>query len=150
MPTAASDVPSDMPPARPRGFMTGPGHGEPLAAAGGYLLAGSPATYGRLTVIESSAPPGDETPLHIHAAMDEAFYVLSGEYAIRCGDDTFTATSGCFVYLPHGVPHAYRAGPDGGRQLVLGLPGGLDGFFREMAHAEDIAELGHRYGVTFL
>lgn len=133
-----------------RGFVTRPGTGEPLPAAGGHLLGGATATGGRLTIIESSVGPGDETPLHVHAETDEAFYVLDGEFAVRCGQDTFTATPGCFVYLPHGVPHGYRAGPRGGRQLILGVPGGLEDFFRDMHGMNDWDELGRRHGITFL
>lgn len=135
---------------RRRGFMTRPGSGETLPTAGGHLLAGGIATGGRVTVIESAVPPGDTTPPHVHDTMDEAFYVLEGEYHVTCGDDEFTATAGCFVYLPHGLPHAFRAGAEGGRKLILGFPAGLEDFFRDMALSTDWNDLGRRHGITFL
>lgn len=138
--------------AKPRrtGFMTRPRGGESLPTAGGHLLAGAAATRGRVSIIESEVPPGDETPLHVHHAMDEAFYVVEGEYMVTCGDETFTATAGCLVYLPHGLPHSYRAGPQGGRKLIFGLPAGIEDLFRDMAALDDVDELGKRHGITFL
>lgn len=140
---------SDAEPQR-HGFITRPREGGSLPAAGGHLLAGTAATSGRVTVIESAVPPGDETPRHMHDEMDEAFYVLEGEYTISCADETFTTTPGCFVYLPHGLPHSWRAGPQGGRKLILGLPAGLEDFFQDMAVLDDWDELGKRHGITFL
>lgn len=87
-----------------RGFMTAPGEGESLPTAGGHALALAAQTDGRLTVIDSRVGPHDETPLHVHAGMDEAFYIIDGAYTVRCGDDTFEASAGCFVYLPRGSP----------------------------------------------
>lgn len=101
-------------------------------------------------MIESTVGPGDEPPLHVHEEMDEAFYVLEGEFTVQCGSDTFVATPGCLVYLPHGLPHSYRAGPQGGRQLILGCPARLEDFFRDMAVIADRDELGRRHGITFL
>ena len=135
---------------RRRGFIVGPSEGESLPGAGGRLVADTVRTDGRLSVIESVMPSGDQTPLHVHAEMDEAFYVLEGEYTITCGPDTFTATPGCFVYLPSGIPHALRAGRQGGRKLIFGQPAGLEDFFGELATAEDLVELGARHGITFL
>ena len=133
-----------------RGFMTSSRHTEHLAAGGGHLLADQQSTRGRLTLIESRVGPGDTTPAHVHAEMDEAFYVLEGSYTVRCGEDTFTAEAGSFVYLPHGLPHSYEAGAQGGRKLIFGLPAGLEDFFRDMETMEDWQGLGRRHGITFL
>lgn len=135
---------------RRKGFMTRRWEGESLPTAGGRLLAGDAETGGRLSIIDSTVPPGDETPLHVHETMDEAFYVLAGEYSVTCGEDTFEATPGCFVYLPHGLPHSYRAGPEGGRKLIFGLPAGIEDFFRDMAILDDLRQLGRRHGIDFL
>lgn len=132
------------------GFITRPRKGGSLPAAGGHLLAGAAATSGRVTVIESAVAPGDETPLHMHDEMDEAFCVLEGQYTISCADETFMATPGCLVYLPHGLPHSWRAGPQGGRKLILGLPAGLEDFFQDMVALDDWDELGKRHGITLL
>ncbi len=133
-----------------RGFMTSPSRADHLPAAGGHLLADRVRTHGRLTLIESRVGPGDVTPLHVHAEMDEAFYVLEGNYTVRCGEDAFAVEAGAFVYLPHGVPHSYEAGPQGGRKLIFGLPAGLEDFFRDMDTRDDWDELGSRNGIAFL
>jgi hypothetical protein len=62
------------------------------------------------------------------------------------------------VFAPRGLPHAQRRVVRGaGRTLVLTVPGGFDGFFRELAEAEAAGELGpdayarasERYRITW-
>jgi quercetin dioxygenase-like cupin family protein len=105
-----------------------------------------------------STPAGAGPPLHLHRDADEAFYVLDGDYAFQCGDVDVEAGPGCFVVLPHGVPHRYRAGPDGGRVLMLFVPGGAEAYFRDVALAmadeattpELLAELARHHGIELL
>lgn len=128
-----------------------PGEGEDLPAAGGELLLGGARTAGRLAVLHSTAPAGDRVPLHVHHDSDECFYVLAGRYTVTCGPDTFDAAPGCLVHLPRGVPHGYELGDEPGRMLILGLPAGLEDFFRDMGEDDvDVADLQHRHGITFL
>lgn len=134
----------------PEGFITHTGRGRALPAAGGYLLAGADQTAGQFTLIESSVGQGDETPLHIHDHMDECFHVRTGQYEVTCGDQQFTAHPGDFVFLPRGIPHGYRAGPDGASKLILGLPAGLESFFDDMNNDLPWDELGRRHSITFL
>jgi uncharacterized cupin superfamily protein len=42
----------------------------------------------------------------VHHDVDDSFYLLSGQLAMRCGDDTFVASAGDYVSLPKGAPHA--------------------------------------------
>jgi mannose-6-phosphate isomerase-like protein (cupin superfamily) len=57
-------------------------------------------------IIEHHVGPGAHAPLHIHHDVDDSFYLLKGQLALRCGDDTFVANAGDYVSLPKGVPHA--------------------------------------------
>ena len=57
-------------------------------------------------IIEHHVGPGAAAPLHVHHDVDDSFYLLRGQLAMRCGDDTFTASAGDYVPLPKGVPHA--------------------------------------------
>jgi len=57
-------------------------------------------------IIEHHVGPGAAAPLHVHHDVDDSFYLLSGQLAMRCGDDTFVANAGDYVSLPKGVPHA--------------------------------------------
>ena len=63
------------------------------------------------------------------------------------------------MFLPRGVPHSQRRVVTGeGRFLVLASPPGLEGFFRELAAAEQAGTLGpaayasasEKYGITWL
>ncbi len=100
-----------------------------------------------------------DTPLHVHEHEDELFYVLEGEHIFRVGDEEFRVGPGGFVFAPRGVPHAQRrVVPRTGRELVLASPGGLEGFFFELAEADRAGDLGpdayarasKRYGITWL
>ncbi|MQA17684.1 MAG: cupin domain-containing protein [Pseudonocardiaceae bacterium] len=134
----------------PRGFVVSPDGGLPLPAAGGVVLASSADTGGHFTLIRSHAPAGDQVPLHIHAAEDECFYVLEGDYSITCGDDIFHAGPGAFVYLPRQVPHGYAVGTTAATKLILAVPAGLEAFFDDLAAGLSTDEITHRHHVTFL
>ena len=97
-----------------------------------------------MTVIESSVPPGDETPPHVHhETMDEAFYVLEGEYTCQLPRRDVRGQTGLFPsILPMDCRTGACAGPQGGRKLILGSPAGLEDFFRDMANLNDWDELG--------
>jgi quercetin dioxygenase-like cupin family protein len=95
------------------------------------LKAHRGSTGGALGLVEARFPAGFGPPLHIHHREDEALYVLGGELRCRRGDDEFTAGEGELVFGPREVPHAFKAGPDGARALVLLTPAGLEQMFRE-------------------
>jgi mannose-6-phosphate isomerase-like protein (cupin superfamily) len=115
------------------------------------------STGGRFSVFEENEPV--DTPLHVHEHEDELFYVLEGEHVFQVGEREHRAGPGELVFAPRGVPHSQRrVVPRTGRTLVLTSPGGLEGFFRELADAERAGELGAeayarasaRYGITWL
>ena len=81
---------------------------------------------GTLGVAVVTQPPGIATPLHRHTREAEAFYLLDGRISYRAGDEDFELFAGCFMYLPEGVPHAFRIrGEEPARFLALTAPGGL-------------------------
>lgn len=82
--------------------------------------------------------------------MDECFQAQSGQYAVVCGEEEFTANPGDFVFLPRGLPHGYVAGAEGGAMLILGIPAGLESFFGDMFDGVPLEELGRRHHITFL
>jgi quercetin dioxygenase-like cupin family protein len=81
-------------------------------------------------------PPGAEPPAHLHRHQDEAFYVLEGEISVRCGEQAWRGKTGTFVFLPQGVPHAYKVeGNTPLKILVITSPGGtlsFEQFLEEM------------------
>ena len=76
-----------------------------------------------VAVAEAIAPEGASPPAHVHADLDDSFYILDGRMVIRCGDDVWQAGSGSWVQFPAGVPHTFR---------VLGGPARV-----LMVHADD-------------
>jgi quercetin dioxygenase-like cupin family protein len=89
-------------------------------------LLESDQSDGRLGVALVTQPPGIATPLHRHTKEAEAFYLLEGRITYRAGEQDFELYDGCFMYLPQGLPHAFRIrGDEPARFLALTAPGGL-------------------------
>jgi len=96
------------------------------------IKATAESTGGAYGLVESLIAPGFSPPLHVHHREDEAFWVLEGEVSMRCGDRTFRAGPGAFVFLPRDVPHTFVAEGDRPvRMLTLLTPGGGEGVFIE-------------------
>ena len=66
------------------------------------------AQPGQPVIIEATVAPGGGAPLHVHADLDDSFYLVSGRLAMRCGEQGFAVSPGDYVALPHGVPHTFR------------------------------------------
>jgi len=70
---------------------------------------------------------GRELESHVHAAEDDAFYILEGEMTFIFGDEAVSAPPGTFVLVPPGVEHGFRN--DGElpvRMLNIHAPAGFD------------------------
>jgi mannose-6-phosphate isomerase-like protein (cupin superfamily) len=122
------------------------------------VLATADSTGGAMTAIVET-PPLADTPAHVHANEDELFVALEGEHAITVGDEESTIGPGEAVFAPRGIPHSQRRVVEGeGRIMFVCTPGGLEGFFRELAQADADGTLGpdtyaaasERYGITWL
>lgn len=112
-----------------------PGDGPATWAMGSLFehLVTASETAGLLGVSLVTQPPGIATPLHRHTHEDEAFLVLEGHVSYRAGDETHELDAGCFIYLPRGVPHAFRIrGEAPTRFVALTTPGGLMGLYDEV------------------
>lgn len=83
-------------------------------------------------VLEMTAPPASQPPPHIHHNEDEGFYVLEGEITLFSPEGEATLRPGEHLTSPRGVPHTFRAGPEGVRALVISAPGGFAAFVREL------------------
>ena len=66
-----------------------------------------PGETGGLDLALVTRPPGIATPLHRHTREAEAFF-LDGTMTYRAGEETFRLAAGDFLYLPAGIPHAFR------------------------------------------
>ena len=92
-------------------------------------------TCGDLAMFEqTSLSQGKGTPLHIHHAQDEIFYVIEGSYKFQLGDDIYDLTIGDSIFLPRKVPHAWTQASEKGKMIVILQPAGkLENFFVSMA-----------------
>jgi quercetin dioxygenase-like cupin family protein len=96
------------------------------------LKASGSETSGAFGLIEQVLPPGFAPPPHIHHAEDEAFYLLEGEGTFFCGDKSWQAKPGPFVYFPRGIVHGFRIGDSmPARLLQLNTPAGVEQLFIE-------------------
>jgi mannose-6-phosphate isomerase-like protein (cupin superfamily) len=111
-----------------------PGEGEAIWFLRNRMTikATAQSTGGAFGLVESWIAPGFSPPLHVHHREDESFWILDGEVSMRCGDRTFRARRGSFVFLPRGVPHTFVVEGDApARMLTLLTPGGGEGLFVE-------------------
>jgi quercetin dioxygenase-like cupin family protein len=92
-------------------------------------------TNGELAIFEqTSLSQGRGTPLHIHLAQDEIFYVLEGSYYFQVGDEKYKLSTGDSIFLPRKVPHAWTQVSEKGKMSVVLQPAGkLENFFITMA-----------------
>ena len=104
-------------------------------------------------------PPMVDTPRHVHDREDELFVSLEGEHVIELDGEEHRIGPRESAFGPRGVPHSQRrVVPGEGRLLVVTTPGGLDGFFRDLAAADAAGTLGpeayatasERHGITWL
>ena len=113
------------------GYVLGRGEGESTWLLGTLMTvkAGGAHTAGRFTLLEWSAPPGFAPPPHVHHVEDEAFYIFEGEMVVRCGEQSWTAGPGSFVFLPRGVERGFTVTSDLPlRGLQLTTPSGFEQF----------------------
>ena len=97
------------------------------------LKATAETTSGALTVAHVVNPPGFAPPLHRHLVEDEMFHIVSGRATFRCAEADLDAGPGDFVFLPKGLPHSFRVGPDAPlRALQLTTPAGFEDFASEV------------------
>jgi mannose-6-phosphate isomerase-like protein (cupin superfamily) len=126
--------------AAPHALALGPGEGQAIWFLRNRMTikATAQTTGGLYGLVESWLAPGFSPQLHIHHREDESFWVLEGELTMRCGDETFRASPGSYVFLPRRVPHTFVVeGNAPARLLTLMTPGGAEGFFVEAGEPAD-------------
>ena len=86
------------------------GEGEQRWFSGGgkhTWLATSEETGGAFLLFEFVGEQGKVTPVHIHPASDETFYVLDGDILLDLAGERRELSTGGVVVIPRGVPHAF-------------------------------------------
>jgi quercetin dioxygenase-like cupin family protein len=115
-------------------FALGPGEGTATWFLGTLMtLKATGATTGHaFGLIEQVLPAGFAPPLHVHHGEDEAFYILEGHLTFTCGEHTWEAPAGTFVFLPRDMVHGFRvAGDQPARLLQFNTPAGVEQMFVE-------------------
>jgi quercetin dioxygenase-like cupin family protein len=118
-----------------------------------------------LDVLRMHAPPGDQSPLHVHATEDEGFYVLEGELTLWVGDaEPVVLGPGEFALAPRRIPHTYRV-TSAGNAVILVTANGFADFVRAYGvpaprrelpvlagppDVERLARLAGDHGITLL
>lgn len=103
-----------------------PGEGEAVWFTNNRmtLKATAETTGGAYGLVEALAPAGSGPPLHVHHREDETFWVLEGTLTVRCGERTFGAGPGSYVFLPRGIPHTFVVEGDSPARIVsISTPG---------------------------
>ena len=109
-----------------------------------YLLFGNlltfrerPSTGAPLLLIECRTAPGAGAPPNRHPGDDEAFYILSGQYAFSVDGEERLVSPGDYVRIPNGAPHHFRnVGDAVASMLIVNWPGRVhEAFFASAGQA---------------
>ena len=85
----------------------------------GVLVEELTAPGSPVTVAEAVLPEGASPPAHVHAALDDSFYLLQGHMVVRCGGQVWEAGTGDWVQFPAGEPHTFRVLDGPARVLMV-------------------------------
>jgi quercetin dioxygenase-like cupin family protein len=91
-----------------------------------FQLKASDAQVG---LMELTASPGIEPPMHVHTHEDEWYYVLDGEVTFHVGEEVHLGHPGSMAFLPRAVPHTFTIESPTARMLLLNAPGGFERMF---------------------
>lgn len=86
-------------------------------------------TGNSLLVFEDELEQGKVTPMHFHADVDEALYVLEGEILLDDDGTEHKVGAGGFVFAPRGRAHAFMVVSDTARLLCIQTPGSAQDFY---------------------
>lgn len=123
--------------------MAAPGQGRAIWHMGALMVfkATSAQTGNQFWLAEQTSNAGYASPVHLHTREDEAFYVLDGTVSVEVGDTMHMLSAGAYAFAPRNIPHSYKVESPQARWLVLGTPGGFDGWFFDTGKPADRLEV---------
>ena len=72
---------------------------------------------------------------HIHNTSDELIFIVSGQFSVRLGEKTQTASTGAWIFIPMGSVHGWRnSGTQDGRMFYIFSPATGARPFEDMRH----------------
>lgn len=97
------------------------------------VLVSAQDTGGRLSILRQTLVGGYAPPVHVHEREDQTLHVLEGSMTAWLNPTSEMTTevqleAGDSVFLPRGIPHAFKVGDDGARLLEINTPGGFEHF----------------------
>lgn len=115
----------------PKPSLHGRQEGAALWHMGALMVfkATSEETGNAFWLAEQTSNLGYASPVHLHTREDETFYVLDGELSIEVDGVPHELSTGTSLFAPRGLAHSYKVESPTARWLVLGTPGGFDGWF---------------------
>ena len=119
-----------------------PGEGKTAGLPGHEITFVHRDPGGAYSLIEWVAAPGvPGTPLHLHRATDETFYILEGAFGFQIDKQTIDGATGTFLFVPRGLEHSFwNQGSNSARLLATMSPAGFERYFEELA--EGLAAVG--------
>ena len=118
-------------------LIIGPEQGEHIVSLASLATIKIPAkaTGGAFSVTLHVVPPQGGPPPHTHPET-EVIYVADGTFDVVVGEERTTVGAGTILHVPPGTPHTTRnVGERAGTQVSFYMPGGGEGFFREIGTA---------------
>ncbi|MEN3305233.1 MAG: hypothetical protein V7603_1435 [Micromonosporaceae bacterium] len=94
------------------------------------MLLDGKATDGQLMMGRFDVSKGEAPPYHKHTREDEVFMLIKGTALVWYDDQEYDVAEGGVMFLPKGVPHAYRITSDKADLLMINTPAGIEGMFR--------------------
>ena len=114
-------------------------------------------TDGDVYVFESTRVKEGGPSFHLHYEQDEFWYVLTGEFLFKVGEETFKAKAGDTVFGPRQVPHAFaKVGEGEAKLLMFFQPAGkMEKMFKDISEGanknvktdEEKDKFFHEYGI---
>lgn len=108
------------------------GEGDRMWFLGGgthVWKASAEETGDSMLVFEDELEQGKVTPMHLHADVDEALYVLEGEIVLNVEGTEHTVRAGGFTFAPRGCEHAFVVTSERARLLCIQTPGSGQAFY---------------------
>jgi quercetin dioxygenase-like cupin family protein len=87
-------------------------------------------TDGSMLVFEDDLERGKVTPMHLHADVDEALYIIEGEIVLNVEGTEHVVGAGGFTFAPRGCAHAFSVTSERARLLCIQTPGSGQAFYR--------------------
>lgn len=129
----------------------------PCTGTRATVLVAGDRTEGRFAIVEAVERGGATDPLHVHSREDELVHVLEGRLRFYLDGAWIERGPGDTLLLPRGSEHSHAVVSERARLLILLIPAGLEGSYRELGQpaagpcvyqdAERLVVVAARYGI---